>query len=83
VLFIKGLAYSGLFDAMFNRVLSAGLQYPYCYGPSTTFFSFVQNRRVAPETQPRRRDNWVHRRTWADEDWGSAAPVAEHGYRHS
>jgi hypothetical protein len=52
VLFIKGLAYSRLIDAMFNRVLSAGLQYPYCYGPSTTFLSFVQNRRMASEHNP-------------------------------
>jgi hypothetical protein len=43
VQFIRGLTRSGLSDAMSNRMLS-GLEKPYCYDPSTTFFSFVENR---------------------------------------
>ena len=46
VLFIKGLARSGLSDAMIDRMLSS-LEKPYCYGPSTTFFSFVENRWIS------------------------------------
>lgn len=42
VLFVRGLARSGLSDAMINRIFSAGLQPPYCYDPDTTFFSFVK-----------------------------------------
>lgn len=46
VLFIKGLARSGLSDAMIDRMLSS-LDKPYCYGPSTTFFSFYENRWIS------------------------------------
>jgi hypothetical protein len=46
VLFIRGLARSGLSDAMIDRMLSS-LDKPYCYGPSTTFFSFVENRWIS------------------------------------
>jgi hypothetical protein len=46
VLFIKGLARSGLSDAMIDRTLSS-LDKPYCYGPSTTFFSFAENRWIS------------------------------------
>src|ERR1039458_4211437 len=42
LLFIRGLARSGLSDAMINRMLSS-LKKPYCYDPSTTSFSFVEN----------------------------------------
>jgi hypothetical protein len=45
-LFIKGITRSGLSDAMIDRVLS-GLDKPYCYDPSTTFFSFVGNRWIS------------------------------------
>jgi hypothetical protein len=44
ILFVKRLAHSGLSDAMINRLLSAGLDRPYCYDPSTTYHSFCQNR---------------------------------------
>ena len=46
VQFIKGLARSGLSDPMIDRLLS-GLTKPYCYDPSTTFFSFVENRWIS------------------------------------
>jgi hypothetical protein len=46
VLFISGLARSGLSDAMIDRMLS-GMEKPYCYDPSTTFFSFVENRWIS------------------------------------
>ena len=46
VLFLKGLAHSGLSDAMINRMLSS-LDKPYCYGPSTTFFSFCEDRWIS------------------------------------
>lgn len=46
VLFIKGLTRSGLSDAMIDRILSS-LEKPYCYNPSTTFFSFVENRWIS------------------------------------
>jgi len=54
VLFIKGLAHSGISDAMIHRLLSASLESPYCYDPSTTFFSFVLNRWITlpPELDP-------------------------------
>jgi hypothetical protein len=53
VLFIKGLTRSGLSDAMIDRMLS-GLKKPYCYDPSTTFFSFVENRWISlPPEQDR------------------------------
>jgi hypothetical protein len=53
VLFIKGLARSGLSDAMIDRTLSS-LDKPYCYGPTTTFFSFVENRWISlPPEQDR------------------------------
>jgi hypothetical protein len=52
VLFIKGLAHSGLSDAMVNRLLSAGLERPYCYAPSTTVFSFCQNRWISLPLAP-------------------------------
>ena len=42
VQFVIGLARSGLSDAMINRILST-LKNPYCYAPSSTFFSFVEN----------------------------------------
>jgi hypothetical protein len=71
VLFIKGLAHSGLSDAMINRVLSAGLQCPYCYDPSTTFFSFVQNRWITlpPEHDPADVTTEYIDELAADEDW--------------
>jgi hypothetical protein len=54
VRFVRGLARSGLSDAMISRVLSAGLQRPYCYDSDTTFFSFVQDRWISlpPERDP-------------------------------
>lgn len=53
VQFIKGLTRSGLSDAMINRMLSS-LEKPYCYDPSTTFFSFVENRWISlPPEQDR------------------------------
>jgi hypothetical protein len=53
VLFIKGMTRSGLSDAMIDRLLS-GLEKPYCYDPSTTFFSFLENRWISlpPEQDP-------------------------------
>lgn len=46
VLFIKGLTCSGLSDAMIIRILSS-LKKPFCYDPSTTFFSFAENRWIS------------------------------------
>jgi hypothetical protein len=46
VQFIKGLARSGLSDLMIDRIVS-GLAKPYCYDPSTTFYSFVENRWIS------------------------------------
>src|SRR5438552_1468778 len=51
--FIKGLARSGLSDAMMSRMLSS-LEKPYCYDPSKTFFSFVENRWIG---LPREQDH--------------------------
>src|SRR5579872_6277777 len=47
VIFVRGLARSGLSDAMINRIFSAGLQRPYCYDSDKTFFSFVQDRWIS------------------------------------
>jgi hypothetical protein len=54
VLFVRGLARSGLSDAMVSRIFSAGLERRYCYDSDTTFFSFVQNRCISipPERDP-------------------------------
>ena len=52
LLFIKGIAHSGLSDAMNNRLLSAGLEKPYCYDPTTTFFSFCQKRWISLPSAP-------------------------------
>lgn len=49
--FIKGLARSGLSHAMIDRILT-GLQKPYCYEPSTTFFSFVEHRWISLPVEP-------------------------------
>ncbi|MBZ2178821.1 MAG: hypothetical protein K7J47_14045 [Acidobacteria bacterium] len=44
--FIKGVARSGLSDAYITRLLSAGLEKPYCYDPRHTAFSFARYRWV-------------------------------------
>jgi hypothetical protein len=72
VLFVKGLARSGLSDAMIDRMLSS-LEKPFCYGPSTTFFSFVENRWIS---LPPERDQADVTSEYLDElietqDWGS------------
>ena len=41
---------------MVNRILSAGLEKPYCYDPSTTFFSFCQNRWISLPLAPDHED---------------------------
>jgi len=55
VQFIKGVARSGLSDAMINRML-CGLEKPYCYDPSTTFFSFEEDRWISLPAQPKPAD---------------------------
>jgi hypothetical protein len=52
VFFIRGLARSGMSDAMINRILSAGLERPYVYDPSTTYYSFCQNRWIGLPLAP-------------------------------
>jgi DNA-binding transcriptional MerR regulator len=49
--FIKGLARSGLSDAMIDRVLSS-LEKPYCYEPRDTFYSFCEGIWFGPPRQP-------------------------------
>jgi len=53
VLFVKGLAHSGLSDAMIDRLL-AKLSKPYCYDPARTTYSFVEERWIGlpPEPDP-------------------------------
>jgi hypothetical protein len=51
VRFVKGIAHSGLSDAMVDRLLSR-LERPYCYDPAETFFSFVDDRWVSLPPQP-------------------------------
>jgi hypothetical protein len=51
VMFIRGLARSGLSDALIGRML-CGLERPYCYDSSATFFSFADNRWISlPPTE--------------------------------
>ncbi len=71
VLFIKALARSGLSDAMINRTLS-GLEKPYCYDPSTTFFSFLENRWITlpPEPDPADVASEYLEGLVKDQDWG-------------
>jgi hypothetical protein len=55
VLFIKGLTRSGLSDALISRTLSS-LEKPYCYDPSTTFFSFVDDIWISLPPEPDAKD---------------------------
>ena len=50
-LFIKGLTCSGLSDALISRTLSS-LEKPYCYDPSTTFFSFAEDHWISLSPEP-------------------------------
>jgi hypothetical protein len=54
VLFLRGLARSGLSDAYIENLLRAGLQKPYCYDPCETFYSFGDQCwiSVPPEPDP-------------------------------
>ncbi len=56
---------------MINRFLSAGIDKPYCYDPSTTFFSFCPNRWISLPSVPDPED--VTRKyiedLAGDEDW--------------
>lgn len=56
VAFITGLARSGLSDAYIDRLLSAGLEKPYCYDPNDTLFSFAEHRWVGIPSPPHRDD---------------------------
>lgn len=79
VLFIKGLAHSGLSDAMVNRLLSAGLERPYCYDPSSTFFSFCQNRWISLPLAPDPEDivsEYINE-VVADENWPALRELQE------
>jgi len=71
VLFIKGLAHSGLSDAMVNRLLSAGLERPHCYDPASTFFSFCQDRWISLPLAPDPGDivSEYFNELVADENW--------------
>jgi hypothetical protein len=64
---------------MVNRLLSAGLERPYCYDPSTTFYSFCQNRWISlpsapdPEDIAREHINELV----SDEDWSALRELQE------
>jgi hypothetical protein len=59
VQFVIGLARSGLSDAMINRILST-LKTPYCYDPSSTFFSFVENSWISLPLEQDQADTTRH-----------------------
>lgn len=52
VAFMKDLARSGLSGAYVKRLLSAGLEKPYCYDPQDTLYSFGEHRWVARQSLP-------------------------------
>lgn len=53
VLFIRALSRFGLSDAMIDRLLS-GLEKPYCYNTTTTFFSFATESWITLPKEPDR-----------------------------
>jgi hypothetical protein len=71
VQFLRGLARSGLSDAMITRLLNTGLEKPYCYDPAETFFSFFMNTWISlpPEPDPEEVADAYVDGLIRDEDW--------------
>ena len=70
VWFIKGLAPSGLSDAMISRIL-ADLEEPYFYEPLQTFYSFCEGKWIGlpPQSAPENMAEEAIEELIADENW--------------
>lgn len=78
VVFISGLARSGLSDAMVTRLLDP-LPKPYCYDPATTFYSFLDRGWVSlpPEPEPAKVTDDYIESLIEEKDWASLHDLRE------